>query len=176
MKKCRQCSKPATLHITEIREGEVHELHLCENCAQEYLETSETQEATNQIAKLAASLEEVADESELDDLDKLVCPSCGISFREFRSQGRLGCPHCYSAFREELLPLLENIHNADQHCGKFPKRAPDSSQRQYELIKMRNELRIAVEEENYEAAAELRDRINNVESELASDDAEAEVE
>lgn len=169
MKKCRQCSKPATLHITEIRQGDVHELHLCESCAQEYLEQADTQEATDQVEKLAVKLKEVTDEGELEELDQLVCPSCSITFREFRAQGRLGCPHCYSAFEDELLPLLENIHGDTQHCGKCPKRAPDSSQRQYELIKLRNELRTAVEDENYEVAAELRDRIQSMETQLGAE-------
>lgn len=165
MKKCRRCSKPATLHITEIREGDVHELHLCELCAHEYLnqEPSDTgDEADDLLAKLS-------EDQQLEELDQLVCPNCGITFREFRSQGRLGCPHDYIAFRDELLPLLENIHDETQHCGKIPKRAPDASQRQYRLIKLRSELRAAVEDEQYETAARLRDQIQALEVELAEE-------
>ncbi|HVW02372.1 MAG TPA: UvrB/UvrC motif-containing protein [Planctomycetaceae bacterium] len=105
-------------------------------------------------------------EAQLEELDKLVCPNCGITFREFRSQGRLGCPHDYIAFQDELLPLLENIHGETQHCGKFPKRAPDDSRKQYKLIKLRNDLRQAVAEESYERAAQLRDEIQGLEREL----------
>lgn len=173
MKKCRQCSKPATLHITEIREGQVMELHLCETCAQEYLEHSDGPDPGDQVEQLAAKLKEVSEDSDLEELDQLVCPSCEISFREFRNQGRLGCPHCYSAFETELIPLLESIHGETQHCGKYPKRAPDSSQKQFELIKLRNELRQAVEDENYEAAAELRDRIQSMEQESPSQPADS---
>lgn len=166
MKKCRQCAKPATLHITEIRDGEVHALHLCESCAQDYLNQSDNGGApdTSELGKLAD-----VSEQELDALDHLVCPNCGISFREFRAQGRLGCPHDYLAFEDELTPLLENIHGATQHCGKYPKRAPDSSQRQYELIKLRNDLRVAIEEENYEEAAQIRDRIQSMETEMSNE-------
>ncbi|MEO2032207.1 MAG: UvrB/UvrC motif-containing protein, partial [Planctomycetaceae bacterium] len=74
-------------------------------------------------------------------------------------------PHDYVVFQQELTSLLENIHGELQHCGKFPKRAPDSSQRQYELIKLRNQLRQAVEQENYETAAQLRDEIQTLETE-----------
>lgn len=166
MKKCQRCSKPASLHITEIQSGEVQELHLCESCAQGYLSSADTVEPEPDIESLTAHLAEVTDDESFDALDQIVCPNCGISFREFRSQGRLGCPHDYVAFEEELTPLLENIHGETQHCGKFPKRAPDASRRQYELIKLRNELRSAVEEEDYEAAAKLRDDIQNLETEL----------
>ncbi len=164
MKKCHRCSKPATLHITEIRDGAVHELHLCEACAQEYLSSSDAVEEAQ--VELSSKLLE---EEQLEELDRIVCPNCGISFRQFRSQGRLGCPHDYVAFEEELLPLLENIHGETQHCGKFPKRAPQASQRQYQLIKLRNELRAAVEDELYEEAARLRDEIQTVEDELEAE-------
>ncbi|MEX0726306.1 MAG: UvrB/UvrC motif-containing protein [Planctomycetaceae bacterium] len=165
MKKCRRCSKPATLHITEIVNNEVQTLHLCEGCAQAYLSQQDHPDP-DEMSAAAAKLIEGQD---LDELDHLVCPNCGITFREFRSQGRLGCPHDYIAFETELMPLLENIHGSTQHCGKFPKRAPDSSQRQYQLIKLRNELRSLVEGEKYEEAARLRDRIQSLESELADD-------
>lgn len=174
MKKCSRCSKPATLHITEILQGTVQELHLCESCAQDYLSNPESAELSQEAESLASKLSELATEQELDELDQLVCPNCGITFREFRSQGRLGCPHDYIAFSRELTPLLENIHGETQHTGKFPKRAPHASQRQYQLIKMRNQLRAAVEEEAYELAARLRDEIQTLESDLESQEPEPE--
>jgi protein arginine kinase activator len=164
MKKCKQCSKPATLHITEIRSGAVQELHLCENCAQQYLNHSEQDEQTEPGEEAA---EKEVDER-LEEMDHLVCPNCGITFREFRSQGRLGCPHDYVAFSKELTPLLENIHGETQHRGKFPKRAPRASQLQFRLIKLRSELRSAVDEEDYEAAARIRDEIQTLEKEFGS--------
>lgn len=140
-------------------------LHLCESCAQEYLSeagsSSSSQEESTVLQEKLAELS--ADDEQLDDL---VCPSCGITFAEFRSQGRLGCPNDYLVFENELLPLLENIHDEVQHVGKVPRRAPDASQRQYQLIRLRNELRTAVEQENYETAASLRDEIQQLESEF----------
>ena len=166
MKKCRRCAKPATLHITEIRGGEAQAVHLCEACAQEYLGNDEAAAPEDEGIGLAEKLENLASEEELDELDQIVCPNCGITFGEFRSQGRLGCPQDYVVFESELTPLLENIHGETQHCGKFPKRAPDASRRQYELIKLRNELRNSIEQEDYEAAAGLRDEIQKLESGL----------
>jgi len=169
MKKCHRCSKPATLHITELREGAVHELHLCESCAQQYLHSpSEQEESAQADSLLEKGLEGI--EGGLEELDHLVCPNCGISFREFRGQGRLGCAHDYIAFERELMPLLENIHGATQHVGKVPKRAPDASQRQYKLIKLRNDLRSAVDDEDYERAARLRDEIRALDAELESNE------
>ena len=164
MKKCSRCSKSATLHITEIREGVVQELHLCESCAHDYLSTPTP--SLSEAEGLAEKIAEAAGDQDLDELDQLVCPNCGITFREFRSQGRLGCPHDHIAFSRELMPLLENIHGETQHAGKLPKRAPDASQRQYQLIKLRNELRTAVEDEEYERAARLRDEITQLEADL----------
>ncbi len=164
MKKCGRCSKPAVLHITEIRDGDVQALHLCESCAKDYLSHSPADSPsdsppTSEQSK-AQSLAQIPDEA-----DEQVCPNCGITFKEFRAQGRLGCAHDYVAFQEELLPLLENIHGEVQHVGKVPKRAPDASQRQFRLVKLRSRLRAAVEAELYEEAARLRDEIARTEGE-----------
>ena len=169
MKKCSKCPKPASLHITELVKQVPHEIHLCEECAQQYLSQSEPVETSESEAGMMIKLQLDSDEKHLAELDKNVCPNCGISFREFRNQGRFGCPHDYEVFGEELEALLENIHDENQHCGKVPKRAPSDSQRQYQLIKLRNELRQAVAEESYEEAARLRDEIQNMESALAGE-------
>jgi len=165
MKKCSNCAKPATLHITELRNGDVQALHLCEACAQDYLSNSAVSEASD-AESLAEKFAQTDDEELLEEYEELVCPVCGITFREFRQQGRLGCPHDYIAFEDELLPLLENIHGERQHVGKFPKRAPDASKRQYELIRLSNELKSAVEDEEYENAARLRDEIQQLKADL----------
>lgn len=162
MKKCGRCSKPAVLHITEIRHGDVQALHLCESCAKEYLTHSEAG-GSNDIAE--GQITETTDPSE--EADHRTCPNCGITFKEFRSQGRLGCPHDYIAFQDELMPLLENIHGETQHVGKVPKRAPRSSQHQYRLIRLRNQLKSAVDDEMYEEAARLRDEIQSLEAEVS---------
>lgn len=168
MKKCSRCSKPATLHITELRDSAVNALHLCESCAREYLDSSDTSETEDVVESFAQKLAEVAEDDDLQRLDQLTCPNCGITFREFRSGGRLGCPHDYIAFERELMPLIENIHGETQHTGKVPQRAPDASKRQYRLIKMRSELKTAIDDEAYEEAARLRDEIEKLERDLAS--------
>lgn len=161
MKKCQRCTKAAVLHITELMEGDTKALHLCEACAQEYLSTVPVGEPAEELEDLELP-DDVEEPEDFDD-DATTCPNCGITFREFRKQGRLGCPQDYIVFASELQPLLENIHGETEHLGKCPKRAPDSSQRQYELIRLRKELQSAIDNEQYETAAELRDKITTVE-------------
>jgi len=156
------------MHVTELVKGEPHEVHLCEECFQSFMQNPGSNEgglSAGGMIKASAGL----GEAELEALEKLVCPTCKITFREFRNQGRLGCAQCYSAFREELIPLLENIHGETHHCGKFPKRAPDDSQKRYQLIKLRNDLRLAVAEESYEEAARIRDQIHGLEQGTAAE-------
>lgn len=155
--KCQKCPKAATLHITEVVSDEqFEELHLCEECANKYLyEPQKGQKGTE------ASLVEEGDESSA--LNQHECPLCGIKFVEFRNSGRLGCPHDYEEFREELVPLLENIHGETRHCGKTPRRLPQNKQTQSELIQLRKQLQQAVTKEAYEEAARLRDRIRQLE-------------
>lgn len=172
MKKCDRCAKPAVYHITELRDGKAQALHFCEQCAKQHL--SRPGDAEDGDGDAIGSEKPGTDDSDkFDEVDQLVCPNCGISFKEFRSQGRLGCPHDYIAFQEELLPLLENIHGETQHVGKTPKRAPHASQKQYRLIKLRNRLRSAIEDELYEEAARIRDEIQTTEAELAGGEAAA---
>lgn len=162
MKKCSRCSKQATLHITELKEGDVHALHLCETCAKDYLSTVEVGQTEEPDDLFKHHLDSAIED--LEEIEHSVCPNCEITFKEFRSQGRLGCPQCYASFADELVPLLENIHGETQHTGKFPKRAPEASRRQHVLIRLRNQLRTAVESESYEDAARLRDEIQQVEN------------
>jgi len=156
--KCQRCPKAATLHITEIiSEDQVEELHLCEDCANRYL--YEPQQKAN-AAKAAASHGEEADEPSVMNRE---CEVCGIKFVDFRNSGRLGCPHDYQEFRDELIPLLENIHGETKHCGKTPRRLPENKQKQAELIQLRKQLLQAVNKEAYEEAARLRDKIRQLE-------------
>ena len=99
------------------------------------------------------------------ELAEATCPDCGIKFMEFRAEGRLGCPYDYEVFRDELMPLLENIHGETRHSGKVPRRAPRNTQQQTTLIQLRNELKRAVAAEDYEVAARLRDQIKGIEKE-----------
>ncbi len=168
--KCDKCAKPATFHITDIIEkGKHRESHLCEEHARIHLSpTDETLDppAISEIAKkLAQSVGAQSARSSASAADTIACPMCQITYLEFRNTGRLGCPHDYEVFRDELMPLLENIHGEPRHSGKVPRRAPRNTRQQTTLIQLRNELKRAIAAEDYEAAARLRDRIKGIELE-----------
>jgi protein arginine kinase activator len=156
--KCNKCPKVATLHITEVLpDDQFEELHLCEECAHKYLYEPQQKGA----AKVSEAGQEEGED--VSSLNQRECPECGIKFVEFRNSGRLGCPHDYQEFRDELTPLLENIHGETRHCGKTPRRFPQSKQTQSELSLLRRQLHQAVTKEAYEEAARLRDRIRQLE-------------
>ena len=168
--KCQQCEKPATFHITELAGDLPEELHLCEDHARVYLmQADEPEEIAPSIAgALAQHLKISQTAEELSELDKRCCPVCEITFFEFRNAGRLGCPHDYVFFGEELEPLIHNIHGAASHTGKKPRRGTPCTDGQTELIRLRRELESAVEREEYERASELRDEIKNLEQDNES--------
>jgi protein arginine kinase activator len=158
MQKCQKCHNPATLHITEVLgENQFEELHLCEQCANKYLYEPQQKGGAGKGALTEAR------EGDEGLFNQNECPHCGIKFVEFRNTGRLGCPQDYQVFRDELLPLLENIHGEVRHCGKMPRRLPQAKERATELIQLRNRLKLAVNKEDYEEAAKIRDQIKHME-------------
>jgi protein arginine kinase activator len=168
--KCQKCAKPATFHITDIERGKPREYHFCDEHARQHLTPVEEAHEPQAMGELAKKL--IAGGSggarESSAADKQVCPICQISFLEFRNSGRLGCPYDYEVFRDELMPLLENIHEETRHSGKVPKRAPRNSQQQTTLIQLRNDLKRAIAAEDYETAARVRDKIKSIEHEQGS--------
>ena len=163
--KCQQCEKTATFHITELTGGKPQELHLCEEHARQYLTQSEEEPAVmpSLAGALAQQLAVGQTAEELAKLDQRSCPVCGITFYEFRNQGRLGCPHDYVFFQNELEPLVLNIHGETQHTGKRPPRLESGTESVTQLIRLRREMKEAITGEDYERASELRDKIRSIE-------------
>ncbi|HZT81302.1 MAG TPA: UvrB/UvrC motif-containing protein [Gemmataceae bacterium] len=159
--KCQACNaNPATVHLTDIVNQHKKELHLCQECAekQQFLK----QQELNLPAILQTLIgHHVGRQS--DELARLVCPECGIKYMEFRAEGRLGCPHDYTVFRAGLVPLLQRIHRAERHTGKTPRRRRSGDDLQSER-ELRRRLRAAVETENYEEAARVRDLLRQREA------------
>ncbi len=156
--KCQQCDQPATFHITELTGGKPQELHLCEDHARQYLTSSSGGEpagAGGMAAALAQQVQQMAigqTAEELAQLDQQACPVCGITFYEFRSQGRLGCPHDYVAFQAQLEPLIVNIHGESEHVGKRPRRAGRAAANSgTQLIRLRREMKEAIDERELRA-------------------------
>ena len=157
--KCQRCPKQATLHITEVLgEERFEELHLCEDCAKKYLYEPQM--------KKAAEGAEGGEAEDAGTLGEKQCDACGLKFVEFRNNGRLGCPHDYDAFKDDLLPLLESIHGDVKHVGKSPRRLPKAK-----AAPARADASCAASssrpscDEDYEEAARLRDQIRVAEEE-----------
>ena len=152
---CQRCKKQqATIHLTEILQNEKRERHLCEDCAKEEGVAIKVQGNLQEVLSGMLEAHQAAGQEAT-----LTCPDCGITYAEFRSQGRLGCPHDYEVFAEPLGEVLEKVHGAVEHVGKLPRRAGVAMTAQRQLMQLRRELREAIENERYEEAARLRDLI-----------------
>lgn len=163
---CEKCHKAqATFHLTNIdRSGGNSEQHLCDKCAAEsgLLETAKATPVD--IQEILQSF--IAGSKSGDaDVSNLVCDECGISYIEFRNQGLLGCANDYHVFQEQISRLLERTHaGATHHVGKTPKSLGLVRKPGRELRRLRRQLDEAVAAEDYERAAELRDRIRDLEN------------
>lgn len=160
-----QCGKPATIHVTEIIEGEKQEVHLCEDCARKKKIFVPSIASQTDLTEFLSGLIHAAEKGQGSDLDERQCPECGITFAEFRSTSRFGCPNDYEAFREGVDPLLERIHGATEHCGERATK-PEAAGPIDRLGELRAELDKAVADEAYERAARLRDQIYALKKEL----------
>jgi protein arginine kinase activator len=161
---CQQCKKqPATVHLTDIVQGEKRERHLCEACAQEEGVVPKVQQHVP-LNELITGL--VMNKAAIQQLTELSCQHCKMTFVEFRNGGLLGCPADYDAFEKALVPLIERAHEgASHHIGKVPRRLGTPRNAENDLVRLRRELTQAVSGEQYEAAARLRDQIRTLETE-----------
>jgi len=156
---CQLCDKHATVHLTEIINGQKLEKHLCEECALKEGITVKTHLPLNDLLDNLVTAQQ-----ETQELQELTCPQCDISWKEFRKEGLLGCPNDYLAFEEPLCRLIEQAQEgANTHVGRVPKQADGKLGQQLQLLRLRQDLQKALEEEDYETAVRLRDEIKNCE-------------
>ena len=157
---CDRCGKPATVHLTEVVDGQKLEKHLCEDCA---ATEGITVKASLPISQLLEDF--ILQTGSRDESSKLTCDVCGLTYGEFRQRGVLGCPNDYDAFDPALRPMLERAQEGScEHIGKVPRRAGHSQKKQTAILRLRSQLKLAVASESYERAAELRDRIKEMEA------------
>ena len=163
---CDSCrERDAVVHLTQIVDNAVTQLHLCEKCAAakgvettvapkhplgEFLHQVQQQHSTAVSGGARA--------------DAARCHFCSATMKDFRTSGRLGCPHCYQAFEASLRDLLRRVHNASRHVGRrYDPPQPAMSEKLSLLGELRQRLRRAIENEEFELAADLRDRIRVLE-------------
>ncbi len=153
--KCQECGdKDATVHLTDLILGE--EVHLCDKCAEE----QGTVMPTISVSSMLSSLIEQQEAEMEEDLEGLVCPMCGMTHLQIRKQGKVGCARCYEIFAKSLMPFVERIQGSSEHRGKAPQRlAWTDTEARRKLLQLKQRLKVAVMEEDYELAATLRDEI-----------------
>jgi protein arginine kinase activator len=164
---CEQChEREAVIHLTQIVNEQVTTLHLCERCAADKgVESPGSQPKTPLGTFLAAMGQELPNQVPAPRTGD-TCTRCGGSLQDFRESGRLGCPDCYRSFEVPLRDLLRRLHGSTQHMGERyadKEKALPAAQARPQAAELREQLRLAVETENFELAAELRDRLRVLE-------------
>ncbi len=160
---CQDCRKnPASVFITRIENGRQKRYRLCEKCAARSPECSIKIQGLHEgfFSSISDMLAGFSDAEKIDAPGgSLRCPGCGTTLSSFQQSGLLGCDRCYETFAENLTSLMMRVHGSVQHSGKVPP----GVEKKTEIDKLRLELREAVDREEYERAAVIRDRIKSME-------------
>ena len=152
--KCDLCSKPATVHLTQIVNNKIHKVDLCEACAQAKGVTDPSGFSLSDLLMKASLNPEPS--------GNIRCESCGVTQQDFKKTGRFGCPACYDAFAAVIDPILDSMHKGTTHVGKVPRRALERRSLYERLTKLETDLDLAIKSERYEDAARFRDEIHQV--------------
>ena len=159
---CNLCGvNEASIHLTEIVNNQMVEVHLCEQCAQEKGTDFKTHFS---LDELLAGLTDTSKSSKaVEKKASVCCPQCAMTYEEFGKIGRLGCANCYGAFEKLLLPLIKRVQRATHHIGKKPSKLPKQARSVHDLRILQERLRKSVQSEAFEDAAKIRDEIKQIE-------------
>ncbi len=159
---CELCKQAqATVHLTEIVNEQMTELHLCEACANQ---KGAQVESHFGLSDLLSGLADFSKTQEPEEAVVKACPNCGMTYDDFRKVGRLGCSICYTTFKRSLGSLLKRIHGSPIHIGKSPMRLIKPAKiAKSELLDLKKKLEHAIDNEAFEEAANLRDQIRRLE-------------
>jgi len=156
--KCERChKKEATIHLTQVIDGNVNKLNLCQDCAQDSgIDLNSPISITDVLLGLGAQPPENLEVMAGFDLS---CSRCQMTRAEFKKGARLGCPECYNAFMGELNSLTKAMHHSGQHIGKIPARQGNAARITAQIAALQKDIETAIAKEQYEVAANLRDKI-----------------
>jgi protein arginine kinase activator len=171
---CMKCQKNlATVKLTRIVHGEATVLNLCQDCAAEespyQKKMAETQANLSQIlASILQSNKEKAEEEQpsAESGAKLACGACGLTFQQYKKTLFLGCPDCYESFGKLMVAELRKFHGSTLHRGKVPARQRVVLERRRDIEELRRHMNQAIEREEFEAAARLRDQIRELQEKM----------
>ena len=164
---CQNCNiNPATVFVHRIINGQEREFQLCSSCAKQFNMQISFDELFQGFLDTLLSHEQKQSFNKQNSLSqKKVCHKCGFTYDDFKSTGKLGCDECYKTFRSDLLAILKNIQGSIRHTGKVPQRNLSQMSFQNKITSLQNELRRAIDSEEYEEAARLRDEIKKLKGE-----------
>jgi protein arginine kinase activator len=170
---CQECGKKqATLHFTKIINGEKTEFHICEVCAREKGELIPGTPNGFSIHNLLSGLLNFEPPTGAS-LDKKVsaerCEQCGLTFSQFSKIGRFGCSSCYKYFSNRLDPIFKRVHGNVVHVGKIPQRSGNRIKNKRDLEQLKRELQKRIENEEFEQAAKIRDKIRDLEKKVSGE-------
>jgi protein arginine kinase activator len=164
---CQQCeTREAVVLLKKVEGGEVREMHLCEQCAAERGVPAAPETAKTPLGAFLAAMgtDAIAEPPLTSGAALAECPGCGATLQDFRRTGRLGCARCWTTFEGPLRGLVRRVHGATRHVGELYVAPGAEPMDQATLLRdLRERLAAAVLEENFEAAAELRDRLRGLE-------------
>jgi protein arginine kinase activator len=159
--KCDSCQEKATVFYTQVADGKLKKFVLCETCAQaKGITNTEGLLMAEELLGTAAPVAVPPDLSPFES--KEMCLSCSFTLEDFRKVGRLGCPDCYRAFAGEIYRRLPSMHKGQSHTGYMPEGLVKQQAVRHELSDLEARLETAVKDEDYEEAAQLRDRISGL--------------
>jgi len=164
---CEKCKKrEATIHITEIINNKMTKTHLCTKCAEQEGMQLSYYKPDYSLADFLTGISGFAPSYVTKPELKKRCPQCKMTYNDFKKSGRLGCAKCYEVFQEELMPILKGVHGSLEHLGKTKivskAKGTHKSKKRDELQRLEHELKGAIEKEEYEKAAVIRDKIREL--------------
>lgn len=163
---CDLCKQNvATVHLSQLVDGKTKKIDLCESCSKQ---KGVDDPAMFSIADMLLGLGAAQELEQASASSELRCPNCGFSHADFKKAGRFGCSECYSAFSDGLEGLLKTMHNGVRHAGKIPQAYRQNDDSGEKIKSLQKQLKKAIESENYEAAATLRDQIRRLEGSPAA--------
>jgi protein arginine kinase activator len=175
---CQECQqRPATLHFTKIVNGEKSEIQLCDHCAKEKGDLTMFPDGSgfsfnNLLAGLLNFEQQPFNKdsaSTFTPTEVIQCEKCKLTFQQFVKVGRFGCSNCYKDFQHQLEPVLRRLHSGNTiHKGKVPKRIGGNIHVKKQIGLLRAELKELITNEEFEAAAKLRDQIRELETTLSA--------
>ena len=161
---CDVCqTKEATVFLTQIVDGKMQKVNLCEGCSKEKGVNDPTGFALADLLLGLGASQEIEKSPAT-----LKCSVCGFTQADFKKTGRLGCSNCYTVFADGIVPMLKNMHKGTRHTGKTPTAFHKIREHDEKIKALQDNLSKAIEAEEFELAANLRDQIRQVEAELAS--------